>query len=199
MNTGLSMDGQYPMGAMGGAVQQPMLSPQSGEHLKYFLENTDVTDQIANFLRGKVYQMKTDDEGTPRMELVQAFKAKANETGIENILFKVCALTNRSTFILGDIPRENAERIIVTFSRNLAYGMAFYRREWGIAAQDMTMIHETISNMVFAAITRGVHGREKRFWENLMSIGIRESGQQSGGESFLNRINPFGKGKNDGG
>lgn len=171
----------------------------TGEQLKYLLENDDLLTMIEHFLKGDVINWET-------RKYESKFESKANMEGINHILSRLTPHAHKN-IMLSHMKKENVNAIVKQFARNFARDIVLYSEDWGIKDRDITMIWEFVTNMVYAAFCRGEEGIEKRFLKGTIHMGFQENNYGAGNgfanpgnkQNMYNKFNPFNKNNSGGG
>lgn len=175
--------GQQPKGESTD-VETVMKNNTDSETTRWQLTGLDLLEELRQRLMGKMM----DSSGS----YVPVGKRMCNDKGIGKIIWLANSYINKNVQLSYFIPEEIA-MLMISFRKDLSDLLVNERKGFDIDKTDLSIIHSSVSNTVWAALNRARLGGEKSFLQNSEQRITRraEGGSEKDEKGIWGKINPF--------
>lgn len=147
--------------------------------LQLRLDTRELIESIEMFLKGQKMVFKQDSAGEVRSSSESIGNPKANEVGIQSLLYMIQSIINPHV-VQGNFDNQRLDEYLIRFHVSLSKNIMVNLYEWDIAEDDYDVIVDTILSMVEPFITRLLDNEERLSYAPTMRYS--ESGRPEGQE-----------------
>lgn len=133
--------------------------------IKIRLDTQQLLNQIESFLRGQQIVIQQNDDGMFIEKTIKLGKPLANDKGVHALLSFVAATINAQT-VQGNYEWDTWREEVAWCREQLATDVFVNHDDWGISPTDISLICNTVMNMIKPFLTRLVHNEERKSYAN---------------------------------
>lgn len=133
--------------------------------LKIRLDTQQLLQQIEYFLKGKAVRIKINEQGLAEEEIIEVGEPLANDKGVHAILSYASATINSQT-VQGNYEWEQWREEVSWIREQLATDVFVNYDIWEIDPQNISIVCNTVMNMIKPFLTRLVNNEERKSYSN---------------------------------
>lgn len=133
--------------------------------LKIRLDTQQLLQQIEYFLKGKAVRIRINEQGLAEEEVLEVGDPLANDKGVHAILSYASATINSQT-VQGNYEWDHWREEVSWMREQLATDVFVNYDMWEIDPQNISIICNTVMNMIKPFLTRLVNNEERKSYSN---------------------------------